>query len=126
MKPDTAARFDTEFAPRIASKISSLFDDGVHAEVLRYEGHGHPSRIHLWGEPRGDAHRYPHPLNVILTWDSDEIACLMDAGAEQRFTRYLDAIPRKFDAWHFARHIDFHSHTQAEVQILLGGLDFEA
>ena len=57
---------------------------------------------------------------------SDEIERLMDEDGETRFSRYLNALPRKLDAWHFARELDFRSHTQAEAEMLLGGLDFEA
>jgi hypothetical protein len=50
----------------------------------------------------------------------------MGEGGEARFASYLNAIPRKLDAWHNAREVDFRSHTQAEPEILIGGLDFES
>jgi len=126
MNPETVARLDHEFAPRIAATIARLFDAGVHTEVLPYQGHGHPTRIRMWATPIEALRHYAHPLNLHLTWDSDEIERLMDEGGEARFSRYLDALPRKFDAWHSAREVDFRSHTQAEIEMLLGGLDFEA
>ncbi|SIO60922.1 DUF5594 family protein [Paraburkholderia phenazinium] len=126
MNPETVARFDHEFAPRIAATLAGLFDTGVHAEVLPYQGHGHPTRVRVWAEPIEALRHYPHALNLHLTWDSDEIERLMDDDGETRFSRYLNALPRKLDAWHFARELDFRSHTQAEAEMLLGGLDFEA
>jgi hypothetical protein len=126
MNPETLARFDHEFAPRIAATIAGLFDTGVHTEVLPYQGHGHPTRIRMWAVPIEALRHYPHPLNLHLTWDSDEIERLMGEGGEARFSRYLNALPRKLDAWHNAREVDFRSHTQAEIEMLLGGLDFEA
>jgi hypothetical protein len=126
MNPETVARFDHEFAPRIAATIAGLFDTGVHAEVQPSQGHGHPTRVRIWAAPIEALRHYPHPLNVYLTWDSDEIEDLMEEGGEARFSRYLQALPRKLDAWHNAREIDFRSHTQAEIDMLLGGLDFES
>jgi len=126
MNPETVARFDTEFAPRIAEKIVGVFATDVHADVLPYGGHGHPSCVRLWAEPIEALRRYPHPLNLHLTWDSDEIERLMGDDGVARFASYLNALPRKLDAWHNAREIDFRSHTQADPEILIGGLDFEA
>jgi hypothetical protein len=126
MNPDTVARFDHEFAPRIAATIAGLFDPGIHTEVLPWQGHGHPTRVRVWAVPIEALRHYPYPLNLHLTWDSDEIERLMGEGGEARFARYLEALPRKFDAWHSAREVDFRSHTQAEIEMLLGGLDFEA
>ncbi|HEV3422737.1 MAG TPA: DUF5594 family protein [Paraburkholderia sp.] len=126
MSPETVARFDTEFAPRIAETIAGLFDTGVHAQVLPYQGHGHPTRVKVTGEPIEALRHYPHKLNLHLTWDSDEIERLMGEGGGVRFAAYLNAIPRKLEAWHNAREVDFRSHTQAEPEILIGGLDFEA
>jgi hypothetical protein len=126
MNPETVARFDHEFAPRIAATIAALFDTGVHAEVLPYHGHGHPTSVRVWAEPIEVVRHYPHKLNLHLTWDSDEIERLMGEGGEARFASYLNAIPRKLDAWHNAREVDFRSHTQAEPEILIGGLDFES
>jgi hypothetical protein len=125
MRPETIARFDTEFAPRIAATIAGL-DAGVHVEVLPYEGHGHPTRVRVSGKTVEALRHYPHPLNLHLTWDSDEIERLMGEGGQARFDAYLHAIPRKLDAWRNAREIDYRTHSQAEPEILLGGLDFEA
>ena len=125
MSPETIARFETEFAPRIAETIAGL-DAGVRVEVLPYEGHGHPTRVRVFGEAVEALRHYPHPLNLHLTWDSDEIERLMREGGQARFAGYLHAIPRKLDAWRNVREVDFRSHTQAEPEILIGGLDFEA
>jgi hypothetical protein len=126
MNPHSIARFDHEFAPRIAATIAGLFDSGIHAEVLPYQGHGHPTRVRVWAVPIEALRHYAHPLNLHLTWDSDEIERLMGEGGEARFARYLEALPRKLNAWHSARAIDIRSHTQDDSEVLLGGLDFEA
>ncbi|MGA7777944.1 MAG: DUF5594 family protein [Paraburkholderia sp.] len=123
MSPETVARFETEFAPRIAETIAHL-DPSVRVEVLPYEGHGHPTRVRIVGEAVEALRHYPHSLNLLLTWDSDEIERLMGEGGQARFAGYLRAIPRKLDAWRNVREVDFRSHTQAEPVILLGGLDF--
>jgi hypothetical protein len=125
MRPETVARFDTEFAPRIAEKIAGL-DASVHVEVLPHEGHGHPTRVRIFARPSGALRHYPHPLNLHLTWDSDEIERLVGEGGQARFASYLLAIPAKLDAWRNAREVDVRSHSQAEPEMLIGGLDFEA
>jgi hypothetical protein len=123
--PQTAHRFDTEFAPRIAATIASLFDSGVHAEVVPYAGHGHPTRVRITAESVEHLRHYPYRLDVSLTWDSDEIELLMGEQGEARFARYLAALARKLEGWSGAREIDFRSHSQAEPAMLIGGLDFE-
>lgn len=126
MRPESAARFDEEFAPRIAEAIMACVATTVHAEVLPYGGHGHPTRVRIHAEPIEDLRPYPHPLNLYLTWDSDEIERLMGAEGPARFAHYLAALPRKLEAWRHVRELDFRSHTQAEAVILIGGLDFES
>jgi hypothetical protein len=76
--------------------------------------------------PHEDLGHYGHPLNLYLTWDSDEIERLIDEPGETRFANYLAALPRKLTAWTHARELDFLSHTQGEPVALLGGLDFES
>ncbi|RFU46529.1 DUF5594 family protein [Paraburkholderia sp. DHOC27] len=125
MNPETIIRFDTEFAPRIAATIAGL-DPAVRVEVLPYQGHGHPTRVRIFAAPSEALRHYPHALNVHLTWDTDEIERLMGEGGAARFDSYLQAIPRKLDAWRNAREIDFRSHSQGEPEMLLGGLDFES
>ncbi|KVE39276.1 DUF5594 family protein [Burkholderia sp. TSV86] len=126
MSPDTACRFDTEFAPHIARTIAGLLGEPVSTEVVRHGGHGHPTQVNIVA-PRAEHPRgYPHPLNIVLTWDTDEIEQLMAAGGTARFEHYLAALPRKLAAWESARGIDFGSRTQADALVLLGGLDFAA
>jgi hypothetical protein len=69
--------------------------------------------------------RHPYSLNVQLSWDDDEIEALMGPEGPKRFRHYLAALPRKLRGWQEARAIDFHSRTQAEESVLIGGLDFE-
>ncbi|HZZ12214.1 MAG TPA: DUF5594 family protein [Paraburkholderia sp.] len=126
MRPESAVRFDQQFAPRIAETIAACFATTVHAEVLPYGGHGHPTRVRIHAVPLDLAGHYEHPLNLFLTWDSDEIERLMDAAGPARFAGYLAALPRKLAAWRHARQLDFISHTQAEPVALIGGLDFES
>ncbi|KAA1015888.1 hypothetical protein FVF58_00610 [Paraburkholderia panacisoli] len=126
MRPENAARFDQQFAPRIAEAIAACFAATVHTEVLPYGGPGHPTRVRIYAAPLDKLGHYPHPLNLYLTWDSDEIERLMDAQGQTRFARYLAALPRKLSAWTHARELDFLSHTQGEPVALIGGLDFES
>lgn len=126
MRSESAARFDAEFAPRIAEAIAACFATTVHTEVLPYGGHGHPTRVRIHAAPLEDLGHYAHALNLYLTWDSDEIERLMGPHGEARFANYLAALPRKLTAWNHARELDFLSHTQAEPVALIGGLDFES
>ena len=126
MRPESAARFDEQFAPRIAEAIAACFATNVHTEVLPYGGHGHPTRVRIHATPNEDLRHYAHPLNLFLTWDSDEIERLMGTEGPARFAGYLAALPRKLEAWRHVRELDFISHTQAEPAVLLGGLDFES
>lgn len=126
MRPQNAARFDEQFAPRIAEAIAACFATTVHTEVLPYGGHGHPTRVRIHAAPIDDIRHYAHPLNLYLTWDSDEIERLVSAQEPARFDNYLAALPRKLTAWRHARELDFLSHTQGELVMLIGGLDFES
>jgi len=126
MRPESAVRFDQEFAPRIAGTIASCFAKTVHTEVLPHGGQRQPTRVRIHAAPLEDLGHYPHPLNLYLTWDSDEIERLMGDEGPARFARYLAALPRKLNAWTQARELDFRTHTQGEPAMLLGGLDFEA
>jgi hypothetical protein len=126
MRPDSAVRFDQQFAPRIAEALAACFATTVHTEVLPYGGHGHPTRVRIYAAPLDVEAHYAHPLNIYLTWDSDEIERLMGEAGPARFAGYLAALPRKLQAWRHARELDFISHTQAEPVELLGGLDFES
>ncbi|RKE35094.1 hypothetical protein B0G76_1146 [Paraburkholderia sp. BL23I1N1] len=126
MRPENATRFDEHFAPRIAEAIAACFATTIHTEVLPYGGQGHPTRVRIHASPIEGLGHYPHPLNLFLTWDSDEIERLMGAEGPTRFAGYLAALPRKLEAWRHVRELDFVSHTQGEPTALIGGLDFES
>ncbi|AOJ69600.1 MULTISPECIES: DUF5594 family protein [Burkholderia] len=126
MNPHTARRFDTEFAPRIARAIGDLLERRANTEVVGYGGHGHPTQVRIVSPHAEHVRGYAHPLDIVLTWDTDEIERLMAPDGAARFERYLAALKLKLPAWENARGIDFGSRTQAEVLVLLGGLDFEA
>jgi hypothetical protein len=128
---EQALRFETEFVPRIAERVTRAVAHGVRVDIMPYESVRVPTRLHVSAERapwEGDAHRlaHPYPLNVFLTWDDEEIERLLDAGGEARFLRYLDAIGAKLDAWQDARDVDLTTRSQAEPSVLFGGLDFEA
>ncbi|RQR57585.1 hypothetical protein DIE07_22265 [Burkholderia sp. Bp9002] len=125
MQPETARRFDTEFAPRIARAIAAFFADHVQTQVVPYAGHGHPTQVRIHSAPHEHVSGFAHPLNLELTWDTDEIERLMAPHGMQRFEHYLAALPRKLAAWQGARDIDLASRTQADPLVRLGGLDFE-
>jgi hypothetical protein len=126
MRPESAVRFDKEFAPRIAEAIAAYFAKTVRTEVLPHGARGQPTRVRIHASPLDDLGHYPHPLNLYLTWDSDEIERLMGEQGAPRFARYLSALPRKLNAWTQARELDFRTHTQGEPVALIGGLDFES
>lgn len=125
MSIDAIHRFEESFAPRIAATLARQFDAAVRVEVVPCEGRGHPTRVLIRAEPHGLRNPYRYSLNVALTWDVDEIERLLEPDGEARFTHYLDSLERKIHAWESARPIDFASRTQAEPEVLLGGLDFE-
>ncbi len=126
MNPTTARRFDTEFAPRIARTIADLLGPSVQVDVIPYGGIDQPTTVSV-AAPETPRHRaYPHPLNLRLTWDADEIARLLAPHGGTRFSRYLNALPRKLTAWQDARSIDLATCSQADARVLLGNLDFES
>ncbi|CAM2191777.1 DUF5594 domain-containing protein [Paraburkholderia kururiensis] len=125
MDNEAADRFERAFVPRIVERLGHLVGDAVTIEVIPREGRGHPTRVRLTGHPGEHRHVYAHPLDLSLTWDSDEILRLMEPDGEARFDCYLDAIPRKMHAWEAAREVDLSSRSQGEPHILIGGLDFE-
>jgi hypothetical protein len=94
MQPETARRFDTEFAPRIAHAIAAFFAEHVHADVVPYGGHGQPTRVHISGAPHEHVSGFAYPLNLELTWDTDEIERLMEPDGAARFEHYLSALPK--------------------------------
>ncbi|MGO4327918.1 DUF5594 family protein [Cupriavidus sp. 2TAF22] len=122
MSHDIAARFDAEYAPRIAQAIARLFGQRIHVELVQDES---PARIRIYGEPFDEARRFRHPLNVYLSWDGLEVEALFAAGGEVKFAHYLAALPGKMRAWQVPRQIDFGTRSQADPMVLLGGLDFE-
>ena len=125
MQPETARRFDTEFAPRIAQAIAAFFTEHVRADVVPYGGHGRPTCVQIRSAPHEHVSGFVHPLNLELTWDTDVIERLMRTDGATRFEHYLSALPRKLSAWQGARDIDLASRTQADPLVRLGGLDFE-
>ena len=126
MRPESAVRFEQEFAPRIAVAIAACFAKTVHTEVLPRGVERQPTRVRIHAAPLEELGHYAHPLNLYLTWDSDEIEGLMGEQGATRFARYLAALPRKLNAWTQARELDFSTHTQGEPVMLIGGLDFES
>jgi Domain of unknown function (DUF5594) len=126
MNQEIAKRFEAEFAPRIAGTIAGLYGSRIKASVIPNGGAGQPTRIHLQGKTIEPLRRFAHSLNAYLTWDAYEIEKLLGAGGEIRFTRYLRALPDKIAAWQAPRQIDFVSRSQAEILVLIGGLDFES
>lgn len=126
MSPEIAHRFDHHYAPRIAQAIAGLLDARLRTEVVPYGGHGHPTQVRIVSVTGEHVRGYDHPIDIGLTWDTDEIERLMEEEGTARFERYLAALPAKLPAWQDARGIDFGSRTQADPLVLIGGLDFEA
>ncbi len=125
MSHDIAARFDAEFAPRIAEAIASLFKHRIRVEVIADDKPGRPARLRISGEPFDESRRFSHPLNVYLSWDGLEVEALFATGGDAKFEHYLAALAGKIHAWQIPRQIDFGSRSQADPAVLIGGLDFE-
>jgi hypothetical protein len=126
---EQAHQFETDFLPRIVEQVTRVLDRGVRVAIVSSDDPHRPARLHVSAarhDVGGTTHRYPHDLNVYLTWDDDEIARLLRPGGEARFVRYLDAIGKKLDAWQGVREVDLLSRSQGEAAVLIGGLDFEA
>ena len=117
-------RFEAEFAPLIAQRVSALFEQRIRIEIIPAGGHGLATRLHLQGDLVEPIARYAYPLNIEMTWDLEEIEYLFEVGGTDKFARYLTALPLKLKAWQVAREIDFTSRSQAQPHVLLGGLDF--
>lgn len=127
MDNNVARRFDTEFAPRIAAKIASLFRAGeVETEVLPRESAERPTRVRIGGVPLKALRGYTYRLNVYLVWHDKAVIELVTHADENSFGQYLETFDKKMEAWQITRKIDFGSRTQAEISILINGLDFEA
>lgn len=125
MNPTTAHQFDAEFAPRIAQAIRDVI--GPHAKILHepYGGPERPTTLKITAPLAKRIGGGRHPLNLHMTWDECEIASLMERNGQQRFTHYLEALPRKLRAWQAARDFDLSTRSQAEPLVLLGNLDLE-
>ncbi|NOV25540.1 hypothetical protein E5S69_18725 [Cupriavidus necator] len=124
MTTDFYARFEAECLPRIVDAIGRQHRR-VQLHTLPAEVPNHPPRLCMTGEGPPELRRHPHSLDVTLAWDGLEVQRLFAAGGEARFAGYLAALPSKLRAWQEPRGIDFRSLSQADPQILIGGLDFE-
>ncbi|WP_155754736.1 DUF5594 family protein [Burkholderia anthina] len=50
MNPDVRARFETEFAPRIATRLRGLYQPGeVKVDVVPHDGQGSPTCVDATG-----------------------------------------------------------------------------
>ncbi|SPK71404.1 conserved protein of unknown function [Cupriavidus taiwanensis] len=124
MTTDFFARFEAECLPRIADAIGQQHRR-LQLHPLPAEAPGHASRLRVTGDGPPELRRHPYALDITLAWDGLEVQRLFAAGGEARFAGYLAALPSKLRAWQEPRGIDFRSLSQADPQILIGGLDFE-
>ncbi|KAI3590133.1 hypothetical protein D9X30_5716 [Cupriavidus sp. U2] len=125
MHPVPAQRFNSDLLPRIVERVQRLSRGTLHAEIQTPAASDLPACLRVWAESRPNGGRYAYPIDITLSWDSFEVDRLFASGGVERFDAYLDALPAKLDAWQEPRQIDFHSRTQAEATVLIGGLDFE-
>lgn len=125
MHPDPAHRFNTELLPRIAQRVLQFSRGTLQAHILPAVSPDQPARLRVTALARPDGGRYAHPLDITLSWDGLEVGRLFATGGEVRFAEYLDALPAKLDAWQEPRQLDLRSRTQADPEVLIGGLDFE-
>ncbi|RDK12098.1 DUF5594 family protein [Cupriavidus lacunae] len=124
MATDFFARFEAEYLPRIVAAIGQ-HDRRVQLHTLPAETSGRPARLRMTGDGPPDLRRHPYALDITLAWDGLEVQRLFAAGGDARFAGYLTALPSKLRAWQEPRGIDFRTLSQADPQILIGGLDFE-
>lgn len=125
MNPTTAQQFDAEFAPRIAQAIRDVIGPEASIRLEPYRGPERPTTLKITAPITERVRGARHPLNLHMTWDECEIASLMDRSGQQRFARYLKALPRKLRAWQAARDFDLSTRSQSEPLVLLGNLDLE-
>ncbi|PZX29485.1 conserved hypothetical protein [Cupriavidus phytorum] len=124
MTTDFFARFEAECLPRITDAIGQQHRR-LQLQPLPADGPGQPPRLRMTAEGPPELRRHPYALDITLAWDGLEVQRLFAAGGEARFAGYLAALPSKLRAWQEPRGIDFRSLSQADPQILIGGLDFE-
>ncbi len=125
MTTDFIARFETECIPRIVDALVRLYPHRLHVEVLPGSRPGWPARVRVHGQGATELQRFPHPLDVTLSWDGLEVEALFADGGDQRFAGYLAALPAKLRAWQEPRQLDWNSLSQADPSVLIGGLDFK-
>ncbi|NTZ08643.1 DUF5594 family protein [Burkholderia metallica] len=125
MNPDVRARFETEFAPRIATRLRGLYQPGeVKVDVAPHDGQGSPPCVDVIGLTSTVG--LPNRLNARLAWRDDAIASLLAEPDASRFDRYLAALPVMIERWQMELPVDFSSRTQRDREILIGDLDFDA
>ncbi|RQS96734.1 DUF5594 family protein [Burkholderia seminalis] len=125
MNSDVRARFETEFAPRIAARLRGLYPPGdVKVDVVPHDGQGSPTCIDVVGLTSTVG--LPNRLNARLAWCDDAIAGLLAEPDHGRFDRYLAALPVTIERWQMELPVDFSSRTQRDREILIGDLDFDA
>ncbi|WP_322085342.1 DUF5594 family protein [Burkholderia sp. BCC1999] len=124
MNPDVRARFETEFAPRIAARLRGLYQPGdVRVDVMPPDGQGSPT-VDVIGLTSTVG--LPNRLNARLVWRDDAIADLLAEPDRSRFDRYLAALPVTIERWQMELPVDFSSRTQRDREIVIGDLDFDA
>ncbi|MDF3084206.1 DUF5594 family protein [Burkholderia sola] len=125
MNPDVRARFETEFAPRIATRLRDLYQPGeVKVDVVPHDGQGSSTCVDVIGLTSTVG--LPNRLNARLAWRDDAIASLLAEPDRSRFDRYLAALPVTIERWQMELPVDFSSRTQRDREILIGDLDFDA
>ncbi|UXU85528.1 DUF5594 family protein [Burkholderia sp. S-53] len=125
MNPDVRARFETEFAPRIAARLLGLYRTGeVKVDVVPHDGQGSPTCVDVIGLTSSVG--LPNPLNARLARRDDAIDDLLAEPDRSRFDRYLAALPVTIERWQMELPVDFSTRTQRDREILIGDLDFDA
>jgi hypothetical protein len=125
MSPEQNARFEREFAPRLAERIMSLYRKGeVSVDIVPRRGPALPTRIEVSGVTSEVG--LPHRLNVYLAWSDDAIVALLAEADTARFDRYLAALPVTIERWQRELPVDFGTRTQRDPVVMIGDLDFDA
>lgn len=120
------ARFETEFAARIADKIGSLYDASQISVAVAPRRDGHPAAVHIWAASKESTTGYPFLLNAYLVWRERAIEDLITRADPGYFEAYLNSVPRKMEEWMTKLPIDFGSRTQRESMVLVTLDHFDA
>ncbi|MBY4771903.1 DUF5594 family protein [Burkholderia ambifaria] len=120
------ARFEDDFAIRIAERIGRLYHPSVVSVDVVLHGDGLPARVRIVSKSQAGETGFPHLLNLYLVWREGAIEKPMAETNPSYFEAYLDSIPIEMQQWMKDRPVDFGSRTQRELMEVLKLDHFDA